>query len=553
MRKLLGLIVVVALLLSAVTVPAAAVPVTDLTALARYFPVSAPLYVGVRTDDAFFNEDLQGVLDLVAGALPAEFAGEIPSVGALLDEISADAPMGNNFEDVFRPWLGDTLAIGALSAENINDDGEFMVVAASTSLDEADKFWSEVIDSAYTRTASGDVITFTPENTAFNPYVYLDNEVVIVSSQPINPLTREARLDSVEAFNEAFARLPEDSYNIAMYIDLPTLARASAEESGMGAEVDAASAVLDDLGAAAVGFTIVDGRSLTIDITTGAPAGTYAAVDPQFADHVPANTPLIIHGTNLAATYRSAIDAAREAAIASGTPEAEIEEGLAELAFTVRGLTGLELETEILAWMTGDYILALGLSPMAQDASSIFGLMAGFPADFAIVIDASADPSAAQAFAAGLSGTLAQFADGENLIATTDTIDGVDVTVLTIIAPDLPFPVEIIMGASDEVFYLGTRGYATTAFTLENGLIADPDFVEGWGYALQDANYFLYASGVPLAPLGTLLAGMNGSSSEGPNEGDALRGLLNLLTSSSISTTISDDVVLSRLVLTLGE
>lgn len=552
MRKVLGLFVVVALMLGVMTAPAAAVPVSDLTALARYFPVDAPLYIGVRSDDAFFNS-LQDVVDTVGAALPAEMAAELPSIEAALDEFAASAPGGTTFEESFRSWLGDTIALGAPNVEGMSDDDEsqLILVFESTDIEAADAFWTEAMEAEddYTRSGEAPVIIYTPnDEDDGQPYIYLTEDAVIVSSVDANPLTREARLSANANFEAALARLPGDDYNMIAYLDVPLIAASNPDEFEFGTEQDAmAMALIQQIGQVGVGFTIVDDRALTIDIATEPFGDAGATIDPQFADHVPANTPLVIHGTNLAELYRSAVESARESALEAGTSEAEINEQLAQLEFAVRGFTGQDLE-DILSWMTGDYILALSLSPAAQDASNMFGFLAAFPAEFGLIIDASADPEAAQTFASGISGTIAQFA-GEELVVTTEEIGDATVTVLTITTEDMPFPIELILGADDEVLFVGTRRMAETAFTLEGGLIADPDFAEAWSYALTDVNYLLYLAGAPLAPLSVLASG--GEDAEMQQE--AARAVLNLLSSSSISTQITEDATLTRMVLTLGE
>src|SRR5690606_23787075 len=148
--------------------------------------------------------------------------------------------------------------------------------------------------------------------------------------------------------------------------------------------------MMDFYEAQAIGLTILDERSLTLDFSAplNFTALTDFPIDPfqygktpvnlDIARFVPAGTPLVGFGTNL----RDAYDATLQQRTAlfemqqdmDAAMEGDFEDfqtAIWGLEFVVRGITGLELREDILEWMDGTYAFYLGLSPTAADASNV--------------------------------------------------------------------------------------------------------------------------------------------------------------------------------------
>jgi hypothetical protein len=224
----------------------------------------------------------------------------------------------------------------------------------------------------------------------------------------------------------------------------------------------------------------------------------------------------------------------------------EIEEGLAQLEFAVRSVTGLDLQDDILSWMTGNYALTLGFSPALEDLPPS-GIPSAFPVEFGILIEAT-DPTAAQAVVDGIAQALTLSSNGEFTL-TEETIGDVTAQVITIPADGLPFPVEIVFGASNQVFAIGTPRMAEAAFNPGDGLAADPSYVEMQSFALDAPTALYYAAGEGLTPLVNALAMSNAVNS---GDKDAIMSLFRLLNSGSISTmSLDNGSVLYRFVITL--
>src|SRR5690606_5663100 len=150
-----------------------------------------------------------------------------------------------------------------------------------------------------------------------------------------------------------------------------------------------------------IGATILDDRSLTLDYVQpitdlaayeafGININTnYTPVDYDFARFIPAGTPFVLQGTDLQAVFNNAIAnlaaaaAMQESFVPDGveSPVDEIDDAMNQIQFAISGLTGLRLQEEILSWMTGNYALAMRLSPALSDLASASDVPSEFPVD----------------------------------------------------------------------------------------------------------------------------------------------------------------------------
>jgi hypothetical protein len=310
----------------------------------------------------------------------------------------------------------------------------------------------------------------------------------------------------------------------------------------------------------AVGFSLVNGGELVID-SAQLPGDTsaleemgfvlptsMAPVNFDFAAHVPADAPVVILGANLAETYDLLIQnlrAAMQLQVEAGNEEAEdFEEGLRFVEIGVRGLTGLDLQEDILGWMTGDYALFLNVNPEGIGSTTIM------PLDFGLVFEAT-DPAAAQAVVDGIREAITQ-SEPENVTLTEETVSGIDAAVITAEPEDEPYPVEILVGANDEVFVIGTRNAFTAAVEPSNGgLAADAGFTAAQSRFLDDSAVVFYFTPQPLESLADILAASDDNDMQ---EGAGLIQILTaLLDSGSITATYSEDGTRGRFVLSLAE
>jgi hypothetical protein len=580
MKKVV-LVLALLLMLGAAALPAAAVPTADLTALARVFPADTAIFAAIRTDEAYI-ETLDSVIARINQVLPR--SQRIDSLSGSLAPVT----------DMMRAWLGDTAALGINAALLLDGDDDNDFLAATLAVELTDSalavdfmrgFLSSQVDfeDSYTVEESGGVTVFRPKKPrprldGVLPFMFTENYMAVGNLEPV--MNRMARLDSVPAFTETMSALPLGDYNIALYFDTQALFDAqltALSELGGMAEMDEMLEQFADvsrsLGGLGMGFTILDERSLIIDMVSlsnpeavAEALGLEASLVPEaqpidlsFARFIPAGTPIVTHVTNLAGAYDTLLDALRAGALLGSDQDitaealAEIESGIAGIEFAVRGLTGLDLKEDILSWMTSDLAIWVGLTPQAAEATSLFqALAAGLPVDFGILVDARPNPDSAAALVNGLKNAFdfaaRQLPAGSvtSITVRDETIGGSPAVSISIADPSLPFPIELVTGASADVFVIGTRAAAEAALNARAGLDSDPAFQEALRYALADTVQLQYLAGAPLAPLFDLLQG--GSSSSSPQLGE----IISLISSSSISSATADGAAYIRLVLTLA-
>ncbi|MBK8027289.1 MAG: DUF3352 domain-containing protein [Chloroflexi bacterium] len=576
MRKLLLTLAVALVLIGALALPAAATPVSQLTALAEYFPDQTPLFAAVRTDD-----DYVALLDSVVAKLGAVLpSGSLPvdSLSGALDMMSQSFDPEGDFESIFRSWLGDTLAAGIVDASTLNERTPSMIIAAEitdAALAEEYMMATGALER-YSREERDGFVLYSPmSRMAGQPFVMFRSDVMLISVEAGNVESgglQSTPLSASETFTSTLASLPAAEYNGVIYNNLPVILQAMMESGEMGQMMDEMPGMYMDMmsavGPQAYGATILDGRSLTIDLVS-----TYTGestmevlgvsmnsepVDPTFARFIPAGTPLVIHANNASFNYGTQIDLMRtmfSELIEQGMGEEEDLRELEQVIFAfetgVRGLTGLEPE-EAFGWMTGDVAMYLGLTPRAADASSLFAIISALPVDFAVTLEAT-DPAAAQALVDGLANGLENLPVDE-VSVTREDIGGANALVITVNSSDVPFPLELVLAANDQVFSMGTRRYVTFAMQPGEGLDTDPAFQEAAATLLPNASAVLYAAGEGLQPLARL-AQMEDNPSSTRRDGEMLEAFFNLVSSSSISAAMDETgtVATGRMVWTLPE
>jgi hypothetical protein len=165
-------------------------------------------------------------------------------------------------------------------------------------------------------------------------------------------------------------------------------------------------------------------------------------------------------------------------------------------------------------------------------------LMQQLPVDFGVLI-AIDDPAVIDTLVAGLTNTF-EALPNENrdteITLGSETIGSETVTIVTIRTDDVPFPIELVIGGDDEVFFLGTPDAARASLNPDGTLLSDPRSVA-------------YLSSGGLLPLANVIRETGGR--RGDEQAADFLAFLSLLNSASISQTYVDDVSLSRAVWTL--
>lgn len=589
MRKPLALLLILVLLLG--TLPTLAVSTTDLNVLARYFPGDTSVFASARIDDGYI-ETLDGVVTRFVNAFPDEF----PPVSLMdvLDQAVQEAELGDSFSEDVRPWLGDTASFGIidLSMEALeSEDPPLLVAIGITDRDAvvgmltdmaAESGGVDIVTEADYTTFQADDVNDVDNMDDPVAIIVRDDALLITNASDVLPAggVYDVSLADNPAFTDILTALPETDYNITFYMDTAAFLNAAMmAEPEMQEMMGAMGPLLNVVGQQVIGFTILDGVSMTMDFAQtlgdmsaieelGIPM-TVNPLDPAFTARIPAGTALAIQGTDLKTMLEAAAtgfqmslemqaDMMGEMGMGDDMDMDELTEGLDQIAAAFTMFTGLDFEEDVLSWMTGDY--AVFLSPAAGvDFSSMGGLMSGLPLTFGIAIEAG-DAAAAQNTVAGLTQAISNLAmsaasdDEEPITVSSETIGGAEVTVVTITTPDAPWPIEVLMGANNDVFALGTRDAVTAILSPDGGLPSDPAYIRAQDFMLSDTVQFAWIGFDALLPLADLAGAFSFDEDAGEAQAKALRNALSLFASSTITATMTDDnTSVARAVLTFPE
>ncbi len=580
MKKLFALLAIMVVAMGTLIAPTLAAPTTDLNALAKYFPASAPVLVSFRTDDAYIKE-----IDDLFAKIAAQIPGmkQPDTIAGQFDNVVAEVVGSGDFGSEVRSWLGNEASIGLFSFEGMmgradSNNGKpphFLAAVSVTDQKAAEAFWKAALGKStqgkYQSATEGDFIIFTPDkSSSASGIVAIGKDVLFIGAykEDIPFDGQKSPLSDNPAFADNIKLLPESDYNITIYTNLgDMLQQIMAVQSDM-ANADASQAammqsiapLLKNFPPEIIGFTVLDDRSLTVDIalpygdlmkdfeTAGFSTAMPDPVDPAFAANILSGSPLVFHSTNLGPALAGALKnfQAQAGAMSSSTGMSadQMEKGLSQLTFAIQGLTGKNLEKDILPAMQGNYALYVTLNPALSDISSEADLTKQLPVDFGFLTEMS-DPTITQAIMDGVKTALAK---AEEVKVTTEKIGGADALVITSTGSGAPFPVELVLTGNDKLFFFGTRRAAQAALTGTGGLDTDASFKEAAGYLVPSPTVIAYLASEGLKPLAKII-GMTGSE----RDGQQFAAFLNLLSSASMSSTTKDNVGYGRLVWTLPQ
>lgn len=549
--KRLALIVVALFAFSAV-LPAAAQDGAQ--TLAQFFPAETPFYLEVRTDDDFL-QTIDTLTTKIAALLPNQQAGE--SLMDMMDEaIRDDIDPDGSFAETIRPWLGDIAAMGFYSFDQgaINsDEPPIILVIAINDGDAAAAFFTQTPGMDDYTSSEGDGFTlYSPEDDdGAQPFLVFRSDVLIATTNAALAQAGgapETPLSENPVFSTTLNALPMNSYDASAYIDTPAFLDAVMRESNNldDDEMAMVEPVLAAVQPQAFGFSITDGRALVFDFASplnpdvelpvAMPA--FAPINPTFAQHIPANTALVVQGTNLYQSYETGIQNLRQLAeTMSQTNDdfdmRDLNMALFGLNFAVRGVTGMDVDNAF-GWMTGDYALALGLSPSFADSRSVMAAANSLPVDFALILEAT-DAAAVQDLFDGFSESMNEL-EAENI----ETMTSADTIHITFTPENVPFPIELVISKNDDVFVIGTQRMVTAALEPQNGMDSDPAFAEASGYFLNGTNTLLYVGSTGLTPLARVMSAADNPQSI-QRQGKEVKAALEIFDSITITSAALPD------------
>ncbi|RMF51571.1 MAG: DUF3352 domain-containing protein [Chloroflexota bacterium] len=530
----------------------------DVQSLAALMPADTAIFIALRTDDNYIAL-LDSLLQKALQVLP-----QAPSLSLtqLLDQ--AVQPLGGNFQSTIRSWLGDNaaLAIGSpeklLDSSSINDlEAEILLAVQITSRAEAQRLLESLLPAgAYTKNSAADFTDYSLE-TASGALLRLRDDLLLFGTEAsVNSvLNRAAKLNADPQFQKTIAALPENGYNIIAYFS--------------GAIVSSSPTLSP--AASALGATILDGRALTLDfVVPDLTAQTFGALSSQFqfkpadaafARFMPANTILSLQMSDLKSYYDLVLAAARASNRLQGQ-EQQFERSLEQIENLLRSTLRLDLNDDILSWMTGDFAIFIAYRPQERSLLELFvqpGLRLPFVGyDVGLLIETT-DAAKAAKMVAELGNFLA--ATLRNTPEVNVTLSEKRVTIALNVPIVLSTPVEIIIGTNDSVFYVATGAAAAHIESGQEGLSATAGYREAQQYFLPESPQLWYMSTDAVNLLGEVLAFQQAtrsglflfSRSTFNSVRSLARSLAPLLSSSSISFASKDGFQVLRAVLSLPE
>lgn len=514
-KGLLGLLTGVLLagllgLVDTAPVRADAPPVSDLAALARYYPSETALFATFDTSEQLFD-DLDGLLGVLRTSIPDLIPSEV-SARALMDELS-----GGGFDSMIRPWLGDRVAIGVLDIASLMDSRPSGLVAIEITGREAAQAF---INSASSRYSEREVRSYTlfEDSSSEQTHYLLGDDILFISNdldylETTIPGDDFTRLSDEAIFQETLGLLIAPGYYGMFYMDTSALLDVTAQDE-FGDDfpmMELYQGMVDADIHQTFGVTILDDHTLTLDyannigsyenfasVLLGDDAvlpdpSAYPPVDVAFARHLPARSQLVIQGAALGGQISGMFDIFT--IYGSIFQQMMADElygygmGLSEIPFldsdwgglaqgwatvTFAGLTGLNLNDEVLSWMTGDFALFLDLIAVESDLT--LSLDMGF-------ITQNTDSAAVN----NVLGKMTSAAERYGLVNTTETHGGGSALVLPqpvriLFPPDFMVSKDVIdatpeldvmIGVSEDVFVAGSRPGVEYALNPSGESLAD--------------------------------------------------------------------------------
>lgn len=515
--------------------------------LADFMLDSTEVYIGSRMGADYFNE-LDTIALAVYGKLPDGLDFERKTIADYMREQFDD--MGYDW-DSFQSLLGDYVAVGIESHDGTISQGDDPYMTLVAEITDRKAF----LDALITMTTPLDAL---PPNFAdgTDDLVYQDLDVIIYatdthfifSNNPAYEFPVATPLSSISDFQNALAMLPAVTYSGLAYVS----ADANLEEFGRGQMRDAGILETD---AIAIGITALEDNVLAFDFAVQTNSPLPASIDTSdVLSLLPEGTDAFIVATDLTQAYNTLISLAQTLSTEDDDPTERLP-----MFF---GMTGLDLEDDVLSWTTGDYAVF-----MSADVENIVNQIeadekiSDLLLEFGVVIEAT-DPALARQTADKL-GDFFDVMLGNDEMFTIEQVDDASPdfpkTTLTLDLPNDDLldvdSVEFVITANDDVLYMGTGG----AFdTLNSGatLSNDADVNGAMSYLLDNPTSVWYLNGegvtIPvLSGVGVRIS-PNGTFATPETIFEFVRSIDDIINAETISTSVDDNgVVRLRATVTL--
>jgi len=531
---------------------------------ADQMPTGAQVFAAIRTDAGYFDQ-----LDGIFGKLSNGLSGIYSIIGLPISEMNLyqsldmavqSAGLEGDFQTSIRPWLGDKIGIGIYQGESSLIDTLVVIDIADRELAEA--FVQSVAAGTLQSATEGDFTVYsnpdTPTLIAINDdvaYIATKRELIPFTGNPTESLATNAD------FQAAVGALSAGSYNIMLISDSQTLMQSSLNTTPMELAPFYG-------GYTAIGATIVDGVSATLDIAQLGVSDDILSyinvpLDPAFTQYIPTDATAVLHGTNLLPILNLII--AQASQNTGQDIQAQLNQLDKVLGFNVFNLL---LSSDFAVYLTynPDGIEALLNAPSVVDGGVLstddIDLNALTQAGFVFKIS---NPEDAQKLITQLSMLLGMVANSlPNATITTEQIDGRDVVVLTA-NTERGRLVDVIIGANDAVLVMGTRESATAILTGNGGFSTSATYQTALRYTLPTSTHYWFLDrNSVVAALDLAVLWLTPMSANSPESNQAMletateihnqiETFAQLFNSATLTTSVKDNTLQIRAVITLSE
>lgn len=509
-------------------------PDTGVPAMARFYPAHT-LFFATASIDAGHLDILDSLTQTVMTGL-SDFG-----IPALNLRLTLSFALGLSVDDMVD-WLGDHAAVGVvvLSPEGqVDPNSVYMVVE----LENRAKVEAFLIDKGIAAPQGERTSSYTLLQSPDSPMtIELYENYMVIAMTPRGNLmqTRETRLTSNPNYQQLMTSLPASSYNILVYADFAAILEATNFEDGQSFPTP----IMVDSTQLAVGLTVLNGDTLAIDSAQlpGPDGGLVrrAIPNPEFMRYIPGDAMAVVHASDFTTFYNTSVTAIRAISDYNYQTALQFQQAMGDL--TSPGATatplppppdpvdqveaalqqvGIDLHADLLSWTTGDYALFARVDafPIVRDVLT-YQINLDGRYDFGVVIEAT-DSTQASAFKdkmVALTEQMVAATATTNVTIGAETMGTTDVTTVKIdvevpdpfhIAvpgqsappPTLTIPVELVLGANEDIFFLMTRDAAEQVLNGGATLVDDETYLAAREVMLPNTTSMWYTDGE-----GTLLA-----------------------------------------------
>jgi hypothetical protein len=300
-------------------------------------------------------------------------------------------------------------------------------------------------------------------------------------------------------YQMALDALPRDDYGAVFYGVSGGIMRAQVTDLMIHEILAALDLDIGILGPLAAGFEIVGGQTLLLDTAQVRSLDRLAQsrpINPDFARNVPGEAQVFIHTRDIEVLLDTT--AGLIASISASDTTASTYHQMERL---VELLLGLDLETDILPWIDGDYGAFAAVDADPDDPKQP-------AAQIGMILEIS-DPAAAERFIAAVAGAVGQLSEDttiQEIQLPTDSGATLDAIAFQSFAA-LTGPLELVLGHNGSVLFVATYDAALNLLDGGPNLADAPSYQTAQQTALPNSGLSVYVDGdAPDAVFGLLYA-----------------------------------------------